>query len=189
MNKTQVLISLAETYGDELTEVRLGAYRLALTDLTDAEMKKAFMRLINNPDQKKMPLPAQIKEAARPQLDSKAESIRRINLIKDAIRRCGYARANQAEAMLGREIWGDVCRLGGWQRICTEKNYNLDDPTTYAQRRDEIQGFVESDRKGFDYGNSLGAGSDKPRMGASDEPSRINPSSFIDLKRNQDEDA
>ena len=149
--KIQFILGLAELYGERLTETRLKIYLEVLRDITNPELKKAYMSIINNPWIKKMPLPGEIRNAARPKLDSKDEAIRRINLIKEAVRKFGWPEPKEARAYLG-DVWNDVEMLGGWSHICENPELNLNDPIIYAQRRDELKSFVESRRQGItDY--------------------------------------
>ena len=148
---SEMLIVMAEIYGEELTEARLDAYKKVLNDMNPKELEKAFESIMNNPWIKKIPLPAEIKFAARPQLKPRDEAIRRLSLIKEAIRKHGFYSPQEGRKFLGEIIWGDVCRMGGWRHLCESPDANLRDSITYAQIRDGLTSSVQAERDGINY--------------------------------------
>ena len=148
---SEMLIVMAEIYGEEITEARLNAYKKVLGDLNPLELEKAFESIMNNPWIKKIPLPAEIKFAARPQLKAKDEAIRRLSLIKEAIRKHGFYNPQEGRKFLGEIVWGDVCRMGGWRHLCESPDANLRDSIIYAQTRDGLTSSVQAERDGINY--------------------------------------
>lgn len=147
---TRFLMALAELYGEKMTEVRLRSYLLVLCEISEPELNLAYKKIINDPTIRKLPLPGQIRAAARPVLDDKSEAIRRLNLIKKAISSFGYPDPNGAKEWLG-EVWQDVERMGGWKHLCEDRSANLNDSTIYAQKRDEVKSFVNAERSSINY--------------------------------------
>lgn len=146
--KAQLLILLAEIYGEKLTESRVNGYLLALKDLTIEDMKRAYDVLLKDPKQTRFPLPAQIRQAAGTGMSDQDEAAHRLGLILEAVRRFGYSNTAMAMGYLGVELWLDVERIGGWQNICCSGDFNLRDPAIYAQRRNEIKAHLSAKRAG-----------------------------------------
>lgn len=146
-----MIVILAEIYGEDMTETRLDAYLKIIDHLTIKDCERAFIVITKNPDIKRMPLPAQILEAARPKLNSREEAIRRLAKIKEAIRKFGWPSPNDAKKFLGELIWNDVMRMGGWKHMCESPDANINDTTVYAQLRDGLTSSVQAERSGIDY--------------------------------------
>lgn len=148
---SEMILVLSEIYGEEITESRLSAYTKVLDDLKDHELDIAFKSIMNNPWIKKLPLPSEIRNAARPELKPKEEAIQRLTLIKQAVKNFGWPNPIEAKEFLGDIIWSDIERLGGWKYLCESPSCNINNSIIYAQLRDGIASSISARRNGIDF--------------------------------------
>jgi hypothetical protein len=134
-SKGEVLAVMAEIYGDQLTKPRAHGYMVALSDLTLEEMKLAFGRLTNDPEVIRLPLPAKIIEAARPQLSVDDESKEAAGRVLTAISRFGYPNPRDAREFIGELGWRCVELQGGWAQLC-QSTHDRQLPMLQAQFRE-----------------------------------------------------
>ena len=99
----------------------------------------------------RMPTPGDLLSIAKPTLNPKDEAIRRLNLIKESVRKFGWPNPMKAKSFLGEVIWNDVLRMGGWKHLCENPKCNINDGMIYAQIRDSITSSVQAERAGIDY--------------------------------------
>lgn len=149
--KAEIVVMLAEAYGVDLSEPRLKVYLYALNDVTLEELIVVFDQCVKATTNERMPSPGALRALARPELNSKQEAIRVVDLIKDAVRRFGWTDPCGAKNFLGEQTWQVVERLGGWSRICESPELNLGDKIIYAQVRDNVETQVQALRSRVDY--------------------------------------
>lgn len=137
-SKSAVLTSMAEFYGEPLTETRLKMYLQILKPFSLAEVKAGCQKCMENSKIYRMPLPAVMIEAIRGQRDPKDMALESLDRIRNAIRVYGWQQSEKAKEYLSDDEWSFVCRRGGWQRLCSDRENNLNDTSVYAQMRDSL---------------------------------------------------
>lgn len=135
----KIVVELAEIYGVNMSEIRLNAYVRPLAKLREDQLIKARDRIVGNPKITRMPLPAQIIEAANPAANPRAKAIESLDRIKSAIRKFGWPQAGKAKEFLSEQEWRFIERRGGWGELCGNPSLNINDPSAYAQMRDALE--------------------------------------------------
>lgn len=115
------------------------------------QLKTAFNKHCFSTQAAFFPTPAVLINYLLPKLDEKQEAVRRMNLIKQAVRKFGYMQREKAKEFLGKYVWDSVERIGGWQYLCESPDANINDPIVYAQVRDSVQSQVSAQRQGIEY--------------------------------------
>lgn len=137
--KSEVLIALAEFFGDEMTEVRLKMYLKVLKVLSLDELKLGCQKLMQEQTTRKMPLPAELIRAVNPHLTDKEKAILSLDRIQKAIVRFGYNQGEEAHQALNEPEWAYVKSRGGWSRLCSDRVNNLGNSSTFAQARQSLE--------------------------------------------------
>ncbi|MBT9175541.1 MAG: hypothetical protein DDT22_01221 [candidate division WS2 bacterium] len=104
---------LCETFDRKLSDFLLKGYEMVLKGLSDAEFERAIGVCLSSNTFHKLPLPAEILEAARGKIEDKA--LLALNQLEDAIKRYGYDKSVIFE---DKTIHMVVEALDGWQAIC-----------------------------------------------------------------------
>lgn len=133
--KASWLISLAETFGEQLTEARLRAYLMALQEVNDNEVQAAITQILKDPSVTRFPLPAQILHKIKPELTSDDNAREIASRIIGAISRFGWCNQQLAREYVGELGWHVVQMQGGWGHLCENMKPNMV-PTLQAQFRE-----------------------------------------------------
>ncbi|MBT9165329.1 MAG: hypothetical protein DDT23_01346 [candidate division WS2 bacterium] len=104
---------LCETFDRKLSDLLLKGYEMVLKDLSDAEFEKAIGVCLSSNTFHKLPLPAEILEAARGNIEEKA--LLALNRLEDAIKKYGHYRSIVFEDKIIHMV---VQAMDGWQEIC-----------------------------------------------------------------------
>lgn len=75
MSPDEILTTMAIIFSEEMTEMKIKAYKNVLGDLTDEEWNIAFRSISNSKVQKKFPLPAEIRSAAQEMIFIEEDSV------------------------------------------------------------------------------------------------------------------
>lgn len=147
---------MAEYYGrsmstDQKEIVKLMANDFRSENLDVKDIQRAWNQWRKIAKHNRMPTPGELIAILKPQLNPRDEAIRRLSMIKQAVKKFGWIRPKEAEEFLGTEIWTDVLRMGGWRHLCENPDCNINDSTIYAQMRDGITSSVQAARDGIDY--------------------------------------
>lgn len=144
---------IAEYYerglGKDMALLMAGDYRKAGMGVED--VVGAWNKWRSRPNCTRMPTPGDLSAIFNPKLNPRDEAIRRISMIKEAIRKHGFYNPTDGRKFLGEIIWNDVCRMGGWRHLCESPDANLRDSITYAQARDALTSSVQAERDGINY--------------------------------------
>lgn len=123
-------IGFAEFYREAITpnQIRMYAEQLA-EEFNDQEIAIAMNEYKRNPENTRMPLPAQLMASVRPKENE--NDIGRVcaGLIITAIGKFGSYRSQEAREFMGELAWSVVTFQGGWQGIC-----GLDSDTIKAEQ-------------------------------------------------------
>jgi hypothetical protein len=97
-----------------------------------------------NPNNRKAPLPAEIRELVAPgefiSTEVKAREI--AARIVGAITQFGWNNGTEARLYIGPEGWSAVERQGGWMHLCQNTGVTIQPTTLQAQLRDQIEGSL-----------------------------------------------
>lgn len=133
--KTEILVGLAEVYGEDLTGPRLKAYLLVLKQIPTEEVLRAANQILASENTRKMPLPGQLLAICQPTLTAEEEAKEVAGRIIAAVPRYGYANQDEAKKYIGELGWQVVAMQGGWAEICRNmRNHMI--PTLQAQYRE-----------------------------------------------------
>lgn len=105
---------MASTLRQEVTPAMLSGYVLALSDLTEAQMRRAVGRALC--ECKFMPAPAELRIFAGVGNDLVAEMAEAWGAVRSAMDRCDYT--NSVD--FGPLVNAVIRNLGGWQWLCTQ---------------------------------------------------------------------
>jgi hypothetical protein len=159
--KGEVLASLAEVCGEQLTPSRTKAYLFAMKDLSLEELKGAVWKLMNDSSLTRFPMPGKIIEMARPTNtleDAAKESAARI---VHAVAKFGHPNRSQARDYIGALGWNVVEMQGGWGHLC-ESMRDSRIPMLQAQFRELAKTVHQKARLGtLDVAPSLPEPTDK----------------------------
>ena len=133
--KAEVLIGMAEVFGETLTDTRLKAYLKVLRQVTVEELKRAGELILVDETLRRFPLPAQILAVCHPALSPEEESKEVAGRIIAAVPKYGYSNQEEAKAYIGDLGWEVVKMQGGWAEMCRNmRNHMI--PTLQAQYRE-----------------------------------------------------
>lgn len=114
----RLILGLAEMYGEQFTELRLGIYAGALQDLTPAQVEYAVSEIAKDPSLTRFPLPAIIREKIIPTLTLENAANELVGRALEAVARFGYVDPIGAKEYLGEIAWRALPNENGWQDFC-----------------------------------------------------------------------
>lgn len=145
----KLLIGLAEFYGETLTPSRLNMFAQVLSDLAPSDVERAIALLTRDPRITRMPLPAHIRQAVRPDANPEHDALEASNRIVEAIGRFGYYNPRDARDFIGELGWRVVEREGGWETVCENTTTRMI-PTLKAQWRELAKALYARAQRGVD---------------------------------------
>lgn len=131
----RLILGLAEMYGEQFTELRLGIYASALADLTPEEVERAVTEISRDPNQTRFPLPAHIREKVQPTSTIEDAANLLLDRAVQAVARFGYVDPGGAKDYLGEIGWRAIGSENGWADLCTAE---IPQGTLRAQLRGRI---------------------------------------------------
>ena len=114
----KMLLGMAEVYGDVFSELRLETYCNMLRDIPIHRLSQAIQEILANPNQRRMPLPAEIRARASGEVSSDQEAVLASNRIVEAMHKFGYPNPTEARRFMGELAWSVVESEGGWESLC-----------------------------------------------------------------------
>lgn len=133
--KTEILIGMAEVFGETLTDTRLRAYLKVLKQVTAEDLKRAGESILVDETLRRFPLPAQILAVCNPVLSPEEEAKEVAGRIIASVTKFGYSNQAEAREYIGNLGWEVVKMQGGWAELCRNmRNHMI--PTLQAQYRE-----------------------------------------------------
>lgn len=132
----KIFLVLSAYYREQLPDMVIQMYASDLSDLDFFEVKAALEAYRKNPKNRRVPMPAEIRNMISPVLsdDSMAREI--AVRIQGAIVRFGYTGGAEAKEFIGEIGWSIVMSYGGWRYVCENLGKSIDVNTFQAQARE-----------------------------------------------------
>lgn len=138
-------LGLSLYYRQQLNKDQVRMYAEDLQDLELSDVGRAIQSLRQDPTQKFLPMPSQVREKIIGNANEDAQDS--ASRILEAIARFGYTNISDAQNYIGELGWAVVVREGGWQSIC-ERTKSDDIPILKAQWREMAKVFRAKSNRG-----------------------------------------
>jgi hypothetical protein len=115
--KREIIITAAY-YQLKLDPQVIPMYAEDLRDLPLSEVLQAYKIWRRNPKHFRFPLPGQIRNIVRPEVNPENEAREAASRIVSAMTKFGYSNSNQAKLYMGSIAWRVVELQGGWSHLC-----------------------------------------------------------------------
>ena len=138
----QLIIGLAETYGETLSIPRMQIYADCLKEFSLEDVKTGIKRLLKDSKIFRFPLPGQIINAMYPTSTVDAAAQELLQRCVTAIRDFGYANAAESKHYVGEIAWGAIGGHHEWLRFCCAGDNDvggIEIGTARAQLREAIK--------------------------------------------------
>lgn len=162
---------LAAYYQKQIPDVVLKMYARDLNDLDFKEVCGALERYRQDPKNRSMPLPAQIRAILGSAVDSDSAAREIAGRIAGAVVKHGFYQGTEAREYIGEIGWTVVTKLGGWGHICTNLGVSIDPTAFYAQVRDLAKTQIMYEPKAID--RAIGIGASKKSTGELESASEL----------------
>lgn len=134
-------------YRMKLDDQVLRMYADDLADFDFAEVRAALDVYRKNPKNRQLPMPSQIREIIKPEVDPDSAAREVAARITAAIPKFGWCNSQEARAYIGETGWDVVERQGGWSHICQNHGITIDPTSFQAQVRDIAKASIQFPRQ------------------------------------------
>lgn len=122
---------------------------IVASGLSFSQALDAYSAYRRNSKNTRFPIPSQIIDLVKPQVNDDALAREAAIRIQQAIAKFGYMGGDEAQAFIGEIGWQVVRRFGGWRYICENHGIELNPLTFHAQARDIARTQIEMARAGI----------------------------------------
>ena len=132
------VFKMAAYYREKVDDFVLDMYAEEFSEagLTLEQIRYGYLQLRRNPRVTRLPLPAAVIQAVRPELDPIEEAKELAGTIMQAIAQCGSYSGTAARNMIGETGWEVVSRMGGWNSLCNSVTH--ENETHYMAQMREL---------------------------------------------------
>jgi hypothetical protein len=133
----------AAYYRVRIEDAVLRMYAEDLSDLTLSEARAALEAYRKNPKNRQLPMPSQIRDVLRPELDTESLAREIAARIGGAVTKYGWCNGEAARAFIGEVGWSIIERRGGWSQLCQNHGISIDPTAFEAQVREQAKASIK----------------------------------------------
>lgn len=161
----RTIILAANYYGRDLKPEVVAMMADDLADLDPRAVIAAFDKYRRETKVHRFPLPAEIRQMVKPQVDTDSAAREIAARITGAVTKFGWANAGDAKGFIGDTGWRLVSDLGGWSHICQNLGVSIDPTAFQAQVRDLAKARLTHSTGAIEERIGIGARSEESPRG------------------------